>query len=84
MVDQSLRLGLTGTPNTTYRIEKRSSLTSGAWTGVSTNTILSNGFNLALPNPEQQPDHVLPRRVAGTLAHFHQWSQASNVLYGYL
>src|SRR5437870_2568505 len=41
--------GLTGTVNA-YRLERRASLTSGAWLPVNTNT-LSSGFNLLLPWP---------------------------------
>ena len=44
-------IGITGTTGTVYRIERRSSLTSGTWLPVSTNTIASGGFNLLLPNP---------------------------------
>jgi hypothetical protein len=44
-------LGITGTTGTMYVIQRRSSLTSGSWTNVSTNTIMSGGFNLLLPNP---------------------------------
>jgi hypothetical protein len=38
---------LTGTTNTTYRTESSGSI-NGPWTGLSTNTIVSNGFNLVL------------------------------------
>jgi hypothetical protein len=50
-VDSSLRLGLTGTIGTTCAIQSRASLTSGSWVNVSTNTITTSGFNLALPKP---------------------------------
>jgi len=43
-------LGMTGTFNTSYRVERSPSLLSGSWLSVSTNT-LSNGFNLLLPWP---------------------------------
>jgi hypothetical protein len=43
-------LGLTGTTNTAYRLERRSSLFTGSWLPVRTNT-LTNGFNLLLPWP---------------------------------
>ena len=46
-----LGIGLIGTTGTTYRIESRISLTTGAWQPVVTNTITSNGFNLVLPPP---------------------------------
>jgi hypothetical protein len=41
-------IGLQGTTNTTYRIESAPSL-KGPWTGLSTNTIVSSGFNLVAP-----------------------------------
>lgn len=41
-------IGLLGTTNTTYRIEKSTKLINPNWIGVSTNTIVSNGFNLVL------------------------------------
>jgi hypothetical protein len=44
-------LGITGTTGTMYVIQRRSSLTSGSWTNMSTNTITTGGFNLLLPNP---------------------------------
>ncbi len=44
-------LGITGTTGTVYRIERRTSLTSGSWTAISTNTIATNGFNLLLSEP---------------------------------
>jgi hypothetical protein len=48
LVANAQGIGLTGTTNTTYRIESASSL-NGPWTGLSTNTIVSNGFNLVAP-----------------------------------
>jgi hypothetical protein len=44
-------LGITGTTGTVYRIERRTSLTTGVWLPVSTNTIFTSGFNLLLSNP---------------------------------
>ncbi len=44
-------LGITGTTGTVYRLERRTSLTSGAWLPVSTNTISSNSLNPLLANP---------------------------------
>jgi hypothetical protein len=44
-------IGITGTTGTVYQIERRSSLTTGDWLSVSTNMMLSNGFNLVLPLP---------------------------------
>jgi len=44
-------LGIMGTTGTVYVIQRRSSLNSGSWTNVSTNTITATGFNLLLPNP---------------------------------
>jgi hypothetical protein len=42
---------ITGTSNTTYRIDKSTSLLSGSWTPVSTNTIANGSVNVALPQP---------------------------------
>jgi hypothetical protein len=47
----ALGIGLTGTTNTTYRIEYRTNLVSGAWQPLQTNT-LHAGFNLVLPIPK--------------------------------
>ncbi len=44
-------IGLSGTTNTTYRIESTPSVNTIAWTGQSTNTIVSPGFNLVMPFP---------------------------------
>jgi hypothetical protein len=44
-------LGIIGTTGTVYRLEWRTSLTSGSWQPVSTNTITTSGFNLLLSNP---------------------------------
>jgi hypothetical protein len=54
-VQRAAGFGITGTTGTTYRVEGRSSLTSGAWLPVSTNTIPSTGFNLVLPRPPTNP-----------------------------
>jgi hypothetical protein len=43
-------LGITGTLNTSYRLERRSNPASGNWLAVITNT-LGPGFNLLLPWP---------------------------------
>jgi hypothetical protein len=51
VLQQPMGLGLTGTTNTSYVIEYRTNLTTGAWLTLSTNTILSNGFNPVLPWP---------------------------------
>jgi hypothetical protein len=52
VADAALGLGITGTTNTVYEIESQTSLTNTNWIPVSTNTIITNGFNLVLPNPE--------------------------------
>ena len=44
-------LALSGTTGTVYRIESRTSLTSGAWAPAVTNTITASGFNVVLPPP---------------------------------
>jgi hypothetical protein len=44
-------LGLSGTTGTTYRIERRSALRTGAWTALTTNAIVSNGVHRVLPWP---------------------------------
>ncbi|HEY1662174.1 MAG TPA: Ig-like domain-containing protein [Verrucomicrobiae bacterium] len=51
MITANGGFGITGTTGTVYVIQKTSSLTSGTWTPVSTNTITTTGFNLVLPNP---------------------------------
>jgi hypothetical protein len=51
LVAGSLGIGITGTTNTAYRIEGRTSLAGGSWQPVSTNTITSGSFNLVLPAP---------------------------------
>jgi hypothetical protein len=53
LVFNSQGVGLSGTTNTTYRIEKTTSLKNPAWTGLSTNTIVSANFNLVVPRTNQ-------------------------------
>jgi len=59
----SMGIGITGTTGTVYRIESRNSLNSGSWTPVSTNTILSNGFNAVLPFLPSNPPASYYRAV---------------------
>jgi hypothetical protein len=47
----SVGIALRGTTGTTYRIERSSTLKSGTWAAISTNTITTNGFNFVLPKP---------------------------------
>ncbi len=54
IVKPGVGLGISGTTNTVYQIQSRSSLTTGTWSAISTNTIVSNGFNLVLP-PTNRP-----------------------------
>jgi hypothetical protein len=49
LVANHLGIGITGTTGTVYQIERSSSLTSGTWLPVSTNTITTTGFNIVLP-----------------------------------
>jgi PKD repeat protein len=63
VADNSIGLGITGTTNTVYQIQRRTSLTSGSWLSVSTNTINSNGFNLVLPNPATNGNAFFYRAV---------------------
>ena len=51
VLDPVRGLGLSGTTNTSYVLQSRSSLTSGIWSNVSTNLIVTNGFNAAIPKP---------------------------------
>ncbi len=51
VIDRGAGIRMSGTTGTTYRIEQRSSLTSGTWLPVSTNTITSNGFSPVLTSP---------------------------------
>ncbi len=55
-------IGLQGTTNTTYRIESTTSLNNPVWTGLSTNTILTSGFNLVAAKPAN-PTAVFYRAV---------------------
>ena len=50
VVKSGIGIGMIGTANTVYRLERRSSLTGGNWVPAKTNTI-TNGFNLLLPWP---------------------------------
>jgi len=53
--DPVLGIGIMGTTGTVYRLESRSSLRSGNWQPVSTNTITSSGFNpLLTPSAANQ------------------------------
>jgi hypothetical protein len=47
----TMGLGITGTTGTVYQLERRTSLTSGSWLPLTTNTIVTNGFNLLLLKP---------------------------------
>ncbi len=49
LVINSQGIGLSGTTNMTYRIEKTASLKNPVWTGISTNTITSSNFTLVVP-----------------------------------
>jgi hypothetical protein len=51
VIDPVLGLGITGTTGTTYQIQSCNSLANNSWTAISTNTIISTGFNLVLPPP---------------------------------
>ncbi|MEI9963011.1 MAG: hypothetical protein WDM76_18405 [Limisphaerales bacterium] len=51
LVANASGLGIVGVTGTTYRIERRASLTAGSWIPVSTNTITTTGFNLILSKP---------------------------------
>ena len=53
--NRAVGIGISGTTGTTYRLERKSALTNATWLPVSTNTILSNGFNLVLPRPATNP-----------------------------
>ena len=55
LVSRASGFGITGTTGTSYRVEQRSSLSAGTWLPLSTNTILSTGFNLVLPRPPTNP-----------------------------
>lgn len=49
--EPGLGLALSGTTGTVYRIESRTSLATGSWSPVITNTITTSGFNAVLPPP---------------------------------
>jgi hypothetical protein len=51
VVNAALKLGLIGTTNTSYRIEQCTSIKTGDWAAIITNTIAANGFNLLVPQP---------------------------------
>jgi sugar lactone lactonase YvrE len=59
----SVGLGITGTTGTVYQLERRTNLTSGSWLPVSTNTILTTGFNLLLPQPATNGNAFFYRAV---------------------
>ena len=61
--DPVLGIGITGTTGTTYRIERRTSLTSGNWQPVTTNTIIITGFNPLLPSPSANQTATFYRAV---------------------
>jgi NHL repeat len=56
-------LGITGTTGTVYQLQRRTNLSSGSWLPVSTNAILTNGFNLLLPNPNTNGNAFFYRAV---------------------
>jgi sugar lactone lactonase YvrE len=51
VANPALGIGISGTLGTVYRLESRSSLSSGGWLPVNTNLIISTGFNWILSNP---------------------------------
>ena len=63
MVANGRGVGLTGTTGTTYQIRTRTNLIFGAWIPVCTNTITTNGFNLALPPPPTNNSPVYYRAL---------------------
>ncbi|HXR04475.1 MAG TPA: NHL repeat-containing protein [Verrucomicrobiae bacterium] len=60
---KSVGLGITGTTGTVYQLQRRTSLSSGSWLPVSTNTILTTGFNLLLPQPATNGNAFFYRAV---------------------
>jgi hypothetical protein len=50
MIRPGIGISITGTTNTKYRLEQRTSLRTGSWMPIMTNTI-TGGFNLLLPWP---------------------------------
>jgi uncharacterized protein YjiK len=63
VANATLGIGIMGTTGTVYEIESRTSLTSGSWAPVSTNTITANGFNLVLPKPGTNGTTIFYRAV---------------------
>lgn len=63
VADPALGIGLSGTTNTTYRIETRASLTTGAWQPLRTNTITSAGITFILPPPNGNASATFYRAV---------------------
>ena len=59
----TMGIALTGTTGTMYRIESRTSLTSGNWQPLRTNTITSSGLNLVLPPPATNQPATFYRAV---------------------
>jgi hypothetical protein len=60
---KSVGLGITGTTGTVYQLERRTNLASGSWLPVSTNIILTTGFNLLLPKPATDGNPIFYRAV---------------------
>ena len=60
---KSVGLGITGTTGTVYQLQRRTNLTGGSWSSVSTNTIRTNGFNLLLPQPATNGNAFFYRAV---------------------
>jgi hypothetical protein len=63
VADSSQGIGIMGTTGTVYEIQSRTSLTSGSWMPVSTNTITTSGFNSLLPNPATNNATIFYRAV---------------------
>ena len=63
VANRGLGLGIMGTTWTAYRIETRTSLSSGNWVSSGTKTITSNGFNLILPWPTNNSSSAFYRAV---------------------
>jgi sugar lactone lactonase YvrE len=63
VADASRGIGIKGTAGTEYRIESCSSLTSGDWSTVSTNTIGTNGFSWVVPAPTTNNSTIFYRAV---------------------
>ncbi len=56
-------VGISGTAGTCYRIERRTSLSSGNWEPVSTNLISVGGVNPLLPRPSGTNSTTFSRAV---------------------